>query len=185
MRRVVITGLGCVAPPGKSVPEFWSAMVAGRSSIGKYPQAVPEPIGHVVLAPVLNFNVEDQFDSKRLVLLDRFSFFALVAAREAVKDAGLVLTDAERPRAAVVLGSGIGGNTTHEEQYLRLIGAKTLRVHPLTIPKLMLNAATSQLTMEFGMMGPAYSISSACASANHAIGQAFWFVRSEIGRAHV
>lgn len=178
MRRVVVTGLGCVAPVGHSVPDFWNAVVAGKSAIGKYPQHVPELIAHVVLAPVLNFNADALFDSKKLILLDRFSQFALIAAREAVKDAGLELTEAERPRTAVVLGSGIGGNTTHDEQYQRLAKANNPRVHPLTIPRLMLNAATSQVTMEFGTTGPAYSISSACASANHAIGQAFWFVRS-------
>src|SRR5262245_41424529 len=178
MRRVVVTGLGCVAPLGQSVPDFWNALIAGKSAIGKYPDHVPGLIAHVVLAPVLNFNADAQFDSKKLILLDRFSQFALLAAREAVKDAGLVLSDAEKPRSAVVLGSGIGGNTTHDEQYQRLARSNNPRVHPLTIPRLMLNAAASQLTMEFGMTGPAYSISSACASANHAIGQAFWFVRS-------
>jgi nodulation protein E len=179
MRRVVVTGLGCVAPIGQCVPDFWNALVAGRSAIGKFPEHVPEQIAHVVLAPIVGFNADAQFEPKRqLPFLDRFSQFALLAAREAARDAGLVLSDSEKPRSAVVLGSGIGGNTTHEEQYQRLAKSNNPRVHPLTIPRLMLNAAASQVTMEFGMTGPAYSISSACASANHAIGQAMWFIRS-------
>ena len=105
--------------------------------------------------------------------MDRFSQFALLAAREALDDAGLELSDELSRRTAVILGTGTGGKTTDDEAFRELYGKGNPRVRPSVIPRLMVSAATSHLTIEFGITGPAFTVSSACSSANHAIAQAF------------
>ena len=110
-------------------------------------------------------------------MLDRFSQFALVAAREAVADAGLALNREAATRTAVILGTGVGGKTTDDEAFWKLYGEGNPRVHPTVIPRLMASSATSHVTMEFGITGPAFTVSSACSSAGHAIAQAFFMVR--------
>ncbi len=103
-------------------------------------------------------------------MLDRFSQFGLVAAREAVSDAGISFEGEAGERTAAIIGSGVGGQTTLDDSYWAIYAEKKTRVHPFTVPRLMINAATSQITMEHGSKGPAYSIASACSSANHANG---------------
>src|SRR5262249_7252280 len=119
------------------------------------------------------------FDAKRIVFLDRVSQFALVAARQAVKQSGLDFKDGGLgERTACIVGTGIGGENTHDEQSRRFYGDKNPRVHPLAIVRLMANARACQITMEHGITGPAFAVVSACASANHAMAQAFEMVRS-------
>jgi nodulation protein E len=178
MNRVVITGLGVVSPVGCAIGEFWSALVEGRSGIGPITIIPSDGLTTRVAAQVTGFDPEAHFEPRRVGLLDRFSQFAVVAARAAARDAGLQLDEEEACAAATIVGSGAGGQNTMEDQYHRLYVGGSSRLHPLTIPRLMLNAAASQVTMDLGLKGPSYAIASACASATHAIGLGFQMVRA-------
>jgi nodulation protein E len=118
------------------------------------------------------------FAPKQCGLLDRFAQFAVVAARAAVQDSGLTISDELALEAATVLGSAAGGQTTMDDSYFRLYGENSSRLHPLTVPRLMTSAAASQISMDLGLKGPAFCTSTACASGAHAIGLAFHMIRS-------
>jgi nodulation protein E len=129
-------------------------------------------------AQVREYDPGKHFDDKRVVFLDPFSQFALIAAREAVQDSGITLTQELGENAAVVTGSGLGGQTTLGAGLSRLyLGERLPFDGPLFIPRAMANAGACHISMEFGITGPAYTVSTACCSANHAIGQAFRMVR--------
>lgn len=178
MHRVVITGLGVVSPIGHNVPAFAANLFAGQSGISTITYPKPETETKFPGAPVRDFAPEKVIDAKKLGFMDRFSQFAVVAAREAMQDAALTLPPDLALRTAVILGTGAGGQNTLEESYDRLHGSANGRVHPFTVPRLMANAAASQVSMDLGAMGPAYSIASACASATHAMGVAMQMVRA-------
>lgn len=129
-------------------------------------------------AEVRDFVPTEHFEDKRLSLLDRCAQLALVASREAVASSGLDFRGALGLRSAAIVGSGVGGMGTLDENYYRLYGQGAKRLVPYTIPKLMISAAVSHLTMEHGIRGPAFTIASACSSGTHAIGTAFQMVRS-------
>ena len=177
MQTVVITGLGAVSALGLGVDPLWKGLTDGRSGIGTIALVPPEKLNIRVGAEVPGYRAEDHFELKQLGLLDRFSQFALLAAREAVEDAGLAFSEHVRRRAGVIIGTGVGGKTTDDEAFEKLYGQGNLRVHPTVIPRLMTSSATSQVTMEFGLTGPAFTVSSACSSANHAVGQALGLIR--------
>ena len=180
MRRVVITGMGVVSPIGHSVTEFWGNLSNGVSGIGPITNISSQGLSNPIAAEVKNFDTEKLFDAKKLPMLDRFSQLGIVAAREAVTDSGLAFEGEMAERTATIIGTGVGGQNTLEEAYNRLLtnDRKIVRVHPFTVPRLMVNAATSHISMEHGITGPSYSIASACASATHAIGTAVHLIRS-------
>lgn len=178
MRRVVVTGIGCVSAIGNTAPEFLAALREGRSGIAEVTLAPVEQLNARVAAEVKGFEPEQHIDRRKLATLDRFSQFALVAAGEAIRDAGVEIDEALGRRTAVVIGTGVGGMTTMDENYHRLYAEGASRLPPFTIPKLMANAATSHISMTHGITGPAWSVASACSSSNHAIGLAFSMVRS-------
>jgi len=178
VRRVVITGLGVFASTGKDAESFFHNLVQGRSAIRRITQFDASSLSVQIAAEVPDYDPCAYFPLKRLDLLDRFSQFGLLAAGEAMKSSGLELRDEERPRFGVVTGSGMGGATTFDNGYFNLYANKVTRLHPFTIPKLMISAAASHITMEHGITGPSFTVASACASANHAIGIAFHMVRS-------
>src|SRR6267142_919148 len=126
-------------------------------------------------AEVADFDPSVHFEPKVFSLMDRFSQFAVVAARQAIADAGL--EGRCGLATATIIGSGVGGQTTLDEAYKRLYGANATRLHPFTIPRLMLNAAASHVSMDLRLGGPAFAVASACASGTHALGQAFRMVR--------
>ncbi|MAM60240.1 beta-ketoacyl-[acyl-carrier-protein] synthase family protein [Maritimibacter sp. UBA3975] len=183
MRRVVITGAGTINPLGATVAGTWDAMRAGRVAIG--PLDIPDVhrLAHPIGAAVAGFDPSAHFDPQRLGLLDRFSQFALVAGREATGQAGLGRDPALSPRAGVILGNSGGGMTTQDDGFRAVYEGGRNRVHPFTVPRLMGNAPSAHLTMEFGFTGPSFTVSSACASSNHAIGQAAAMIRA--GQADV
>jgi len=183
MNRVVITGIGVVSPIGCTVDRFWSALVEARSGIGPISVAPTDRLTARIAAQVLDFDPSQHFDPKRANLLDRFSQFAVVAARAAVRDAQLEITEELAIEAATIVGNAAGGQNSVDESYFKLYGQNSPRVHPLTIPRWMVNAAVSQVSMDLGLKGPTYTIASACASGTHAIGQAFHMVRS--GQARI
>ncbi len=182
-RRVAVTGLGTIAPNGNDTETFWSNIKAGRSGIREITLVPPEKLFTKIAAEVKDFDPDDHFEKGRLALLDRFSQLALVAAREAVADSGIGFDEALSLRTATIIGSGVGGQSTLDDNYYRVYGQGAKRLHPFTIPRLMLNAAASQVSMEVGLKGPSFAVASACASATHAIGQAFHMVRH--GQAEV
>jgi nodulation protein E len=176
MPRVVITGLGVVSPAGQSIDDFWPAIVAGKSAIRPLTLIPTAQLTSKIAGEVADFDPSAHFDDKPLSMLDRFAQFAVVAARQAVADAGLQ-GQCALATAATIIGSAAGGQTTVDEGYKRLYSDNATRVHPLTIPRWMLNAATSQVSMNLGLGGPAFAVASACASGTHALGQAFRLVR--------
>ena len=177
MRRVVITGIGVFASTGKNVDSFFKMLVEGRSAIRRIRQFDPASLSVQIAAEIPDYEPTDYFPAKRLDLLDRFSQFGLLAAKEAMETSGLDLRDEERSRFGVVMGTGMGGATTFDSGYYSLYVKEAVRLHPFTIPKIMHNAATSQICMEFGAQGPALTTATACSSSGHAIGQAFHLVK--------
>jgi len=186
MHRVVITGMGAVTPLGHTATATWEAMREGRCAIGPMHSLAEENLRAGIAAEVRDFDPGRHFDDRRLPLLDRFSQFALVAAREAVAQSGVDFeADALGVDTAVVVGTGIGGEQTHDAAMQRLYRDGSPRTHPLTIVRLMANAPASHIGIEYGLTGPAFATSSACASSNHALAQAFQMVRSGVARAAI
>ncbi|HEY3920260.1 MAG TPA: beta-ketoacyl-[acyl-carrier-protein] synthase family protein [Stellaceae bacterium] len=178
MNRVVITGLGVCSPLGKNAAEFSATLKAGKSAIGPISIIETEGLITKIGAQVLDFDPNAYFESNKLPLYDRCTQFALVAAREAIAQSGLDFRNGLGARSATIIGSGVGGQGTQDENYQRLYLQGAKRCHPLTIPKLMINAPCCHITMEHGITGPSFVVASACSSANHAIGVAFQMVRA-------
>ncbi len=179
MRRVAITGIGSINALGHDAATSWQAMREGRGGIGPIVNIATELLQVKIAAEVRGFDPAAHFDPKRLALLDRVSQFALVAAREAIAQSGLDFRAGGRgERSACVIGTGIGGENTHDETARRFYGERKANVHPLTIVRLMANAPACHVTMEFGITGPSFAVVSACASANHAMAQAFDMIRN-------
>jgi len=178
MRRVAITGVGVVSPLGLDADSFWQSLLAAKSGIGEIQSIDPAQIRFKYGAEIKNYIPEDHLDAKDASFMQRFAQFAVIAAEEAVAGASIEWTAALRESAAVVTGSCLGGRPIEEAGYWELFHNNRSRVHPLTIPLSMNNAGASHICMRFGVQGPAYTVSTACASSTHAIGQAFWMVRS-------
>ncbi|CUX82262.1 MAG: beta-ketoacyl-acyl-carrier-protein synthase II [Roseibaca calidilacus] len=178
MRRVVITGAGTLNPLGADVASTFKAMQAGRCAIGPLTCRDVERLSVQIGAEVSGFDPVSHFTRAQLPLLDRFTQFALVSARQAMAQAGLDLSEAEQLRAGVVLGTAGGGNLTVDDNYRTVYEEGKNRVHPFVVPRLMHNAAASHVSMEFGLKGPGFTTSTACASANHAMGQALMMIRA-------
>ena len=175
---MAVTGLGMVCSLGKNVSEAWRQLRAGLPGIARLEAVDPSLLRFSNAAEVRGFDSAAHFDPNRLSLLDRFAQFAIVAAREAVTQAGLEFSDKLRDRAAIITGCCLGGQTSEDAEFESLYRQGKNRVHPLTIPRTMANAGASVVSMEFGIRGPAFTVSSACSSSAHAIGLAFHMVRS-------
>jgi nodulation protein E len=177
MNRVVVTGIGVVSPIGSTREKFWSGLVEARSGIGPITNIPTDRLTTRIAAQVRDFDPSRHFDPKRENLLDRFSQFAVVAARAAVKDAQLDITEEIALQTATIVGNGAGGMTSLDESYFKLYGQNATRAHPLSIPRFMMNAACGLISMDLGLKGPTFMVASACSSGTHAIGQAFQMVR--------
>jgi nodulation protein E len=178
VQRVVITGIGVISAIGLTRDAFWRSLVDGTCGIRTIHSPDFEQLRFKHAADVEGFVPEDHLSAKELTLMDRFAQFAVVTAKEAMAQSGLELTPAMREDGAIITGSCIGGRSAEEVGYRELYIHGRNRVHPLTIPLGMSNAGTSHISMQFGIQGPSYTISTACASSGHAIGQAFHMVRS-------
>jgi 3-oxoacyl-[acyl-carrier-protein] synthase II len=172
-RRVVVTGLGAVSPLGNTVPEFWANAIAGKNGIGPITHFDPRDLPTRFAGEVRNFDPSVLVGKKDARRMDRFAQFAVVAAREAVTESGLQITDENRDRIGVIVASGIGGIMTLEEQHSVLLERGPDRVSPFFIPMLMGNSAPGQISIVFDVHGPSQTTVSACASANNAIGDAY------------
>lgn len=177
MRRVAITGAGTVNALGQTVGATWAAMREGRCGIGPLGLRDRERLSVKIGAQVTDWKPETLFDRQQLQLCDRFTQFTLHAARQAVAQAGLDFPGALGETAGVVFGTAAGGLGTSDDSYRAVYAEGKARVHPFTVPRLMNNAAAAHVSMEFGIEGPAFSVSTACASSNHAMGLAFQMVR--------
>jgi nodulation protein E len=178
MNRVVVTGLGVVSALGPDFKSFSAALRSGKSAIGKLTTIPLDGLITTIGAEIRDFEPAKHFPEAKLALLDRSVQVALVAAREAIGQSGLSFRGQLGPRTAAIIGSGVGGQGTLDDGYRRIYGEGQKRLHPFTIPKLMINASASHITMEHGINGPSFTVASACASANHAIGVAFQMLRS-------
>lgn len=171
-RRVVITGLGTVNPLAAGVAGYWQGLLAGKNAIANIENI--DTSAHKVHfgGEVKRFAPEDVLSAKTVRHLDRFAQFALVAAVEAVKDSGLDFGKEDSFRCGVIFGSGIGGLAEFEEQHTVHMNRGPGRISPFIIPKMIANAASGNISIQFGLQGPNTTISTACASAAHAIGDA-------------
>ena len=177
MRRVAITGIGVVSPIGNNVGEFWDSLAAGRSGIGPITKVDTSELRFKNAAEVKGFNAAEYFDERAMMMLDPFAHFGITAAREAVKESGIAFGDELKDRTGVVTGSCLGGKETEDAFFYDLYANKKNRVPPIAIPRSMSNSVASHVSMEFGLTGATFTTSTACSSANHAIGQAFWLIR--------
>jgi len=174
----VITGLGCVTALAESVEGLFIALCEGKSGVSNIEcfdtSAFPVRFGgenkHFDITKYI-----DKHDGKRM---DRFTQFALAAAIQAVKDSGLDFSKEDPYRVGVIVGTGIGGIKEIEEQHIRLLEKGPGKISPFCIPRLMANAASGNIAMQYGLRGPNFCVSSACATGNHAIGEAFWNIIS-------
>ena len=177
MRRVVITGIGAITPAGITAAETWDSIAAGRTAIGPIEGLRPELLTVRIAGQVKNFDTARYFKSRQAGTMDRVSQFAVVAAREALADSGLVVTDDIAAIASVIVGIGVGGMSTIDDAFHLMYAQNIPRCHPFTVPRLMPNAPASQISMDLGLKGTTYAVASACASGTHAIGLAFRAIR--------
>jgi 3-oxoacyl-(acyl-carrier-protein) synthase len=178
MRRVAVTGLGVVSPVGMHGAEFFEALLAARSGIRAVDVNFPTGLEQVLMGSI-DFEPEKHFPKAKLLTMDRVSQLALVAAREAMAQAGLDvdLRGLEATRFGVSVGTGSGGSGSLEAAYYALLEQKVPRLRPLTVVLAMYNAMAAHLSMEFGLKGPSSTVSNACASSATAIGDAFRQIR--------
>lgn len=177
-RRVVITGHGAISALGMTAAENRASLREGRCAIGPLEFKDVERLSIAIGGQIRGYRPEDHFGRQELSLYDPFTQFALLAAREAVAEAGLVFEGAAGERAGVVLGTAGGGLQTQDENYRQVYEEGKNRVHPFVVPRLMNNAAASHISMVHGLKGPTYTVASACASSNHAMGQALALIRA-------
>ncbi|QFT62504.1 nodulation protein E [Roseivivax halotolerans] len=178
MKRVVITGAGTINALGRDVPATLEAMREARSGIVPLIMRDRERLAVQIGGQVQGYEPEERFNRQQIALYDRYTQFTLLAAEEAIAQSGLKFDGELASRAGVVLGTSGGGLTTQDENYRAVYEEGKNRVHPFVVPKLMNNAACSHVSMQYNIKGPSFTVASACASSNHAMGQAFWFVRS-------
>jgi nodulation protein E len=178
MNRVVITGSGTVNALGTDVSETLLSMQEGKCGIGPLQFRDVDRLSIKIGAQIKGYTETDYFNRQELVLYDRVTQFAILAARQAVNESGLIFDGELSENSGVLLGTAAGGMNTWEDNYRAVFESGKNRVHPFVVPKLMNNAATSHVSMEFNLKGPSFTVSTACASSNHAIGLAFQMVRS-------
>ena len=176
--RVVVTGWGVLSSIGHTAEAYWANLSKGVCGIAPAVTIPTDQLAQKVVAEVKDYDPRKYFDERQASPMDRVAQFGVIAAREAIAHSGLTFDDELSEHTATIIGCGVGGQSTQDENYKRLYGDKAKRLHPLTIPKLMVNAPASQISMICGLRGPAFVVASACASATHAIGLAFQMVRS-------
>jgi len=185
MKRVVITGAGTINSLGHSVPDTLEAMREGRCGISELEFRDVERLAIKIGGQVRGFEAEGRFNRQQMTLYDRFTQFTLTAAKEAIDQSGIEFHGELSARSGVVLGTAGGGVSTWDDNYRSVYEDGKNRVHPFVVPKLMNNAAASHVSMEHNLKGPSFTVSTACASSNHAMALAFQMVRSGAAPAMV
>jgi len=171
-RRAVVTGIGVLAPNGNSLSEYWDALIAGKSGIGPIQSFDAENLSVRIAGELSNFNPEDHFDRKEIRRLDPFSIYALVTSHESISHSGLDQSDVNKERVSVIIGTGVGGIQTLENQHGVFSNRGQRRVTPYFVPKMISNIAAGQIAIHHGFQGPNHTVVSACASGTDAIGTA-------------
>lgn len=180
-RRVVITGVGIISPIGNTKDEFWKGLIEGRSGADTLKAFDPAPFSSHIAAEVKNFDPTPCISPKELKRIDKFIQYAICAAKMAVQDSGIDAAKTDLCRAGVYIGSGIGGLHTIEEQHAAFLergrekGAS--RITPFLIPMLIVNMASGMVSIMLGFKGPNSAVATACATGNHAIGDAFRIIK--------
>ena len=177
MRRVVVTGVGAVTPVGNTAEEFWAALIQGKSGIGPVTRFDASPLPTRIAGELKGFDPLRYMDKKDDRKFDPFLKYAIACAAMAVEDAGLNVERVDRTRFGVLVGSGIGGITTLLETHKTLLDKGPDRVSPFFIPMLIINMASGLISMRFGARGPNSSVVTACATGNHAIGDAMKIIQ--------
>jgi len=185
VKRVVITGAGTINALGHNVPQTLEAMREGRCGIGPLDFRDVDRLAIKIGGQVRDFNADSEFNRQQMSLYDRFTQFTLLAAKEAIGQSGLTFTGDLAATSGVVVGTAGGGVSTWDDNYRAVYEEGKNRVHPFVVPKLMNNAAASHVSMEFNLKGPSFTVSTACASSNHAMAQAFAMVRSGMSTAMI
>ena len=185
MNRVVITGAGTINPLGSDVASTFVAMQEGRCGIGPLEIIDVDRLSIQIGGQVKDYDEAAHFNRQQIALYDRFTQFTLLAAREAIGQSGLTFSGELADSSGVVLGTSGGGLNTQDENYRAVYEAGKNRVHPFIVPKLMNNAAASHVSMEWNLRGPSFTVATACASSNHAMGQAFNMVRCGMAKVMV
>ncbi len=185
MKRVVITGAGTINALGHSVDETMKAMREGQCGIAALDFRDVDRLAIKIGGQVQAFEAEGHFNRQQIALYDRFTQFTLFAADQAIKQSGLEFIGELAARTGVVLGTAGGGVSTWDDNYRSVYEDGKNRVHPFVVPKLMNNAAASHVSMEYNLKGPSFTVSTACASSNHAMAQAFQMIRSGMAEAMV
>jgi 3-oxoacyl-[acyl-carrier-protein] synthase II len=176
-RRVVITGMGLVTALGNDLEESWSALLAGRSGVGPITRFDAGRFDSRIAAEVKGFDAGRFMDRKEARRMDLYSQYALAASHMAIEDAGLDLEKEDRDRIGVVIGSGIGGIETHEEQNRKYLEGGPDRISPFYVPMMIVDIAAGLVSIRYGLKGPNYCTVSACATSAHAIGDAFRMIK--------
>ena len=176
-RRVVVTGMGAITPIGNNVEEFFNGLIEGKCGIDNITLFDTEKFKVKLAAQVKGYNAEDYFDRRAAKRLDRFSQFAMIAAREAMKDSGITKENTNMERVGIVVSSGIGGLGTIEEQNINLNQKGPDRVSPMYIPMAICNMAAGNIAIDLGIRGESECIVTACASGTHSIGEALRLIR--------
>lgn len=169
-RRVVITGMGSITPLGLNTNEFWQALLAGKSGVGPITYFDVHDYPTRIAAQVKGLNPEEHFEKKEVRRLDQFTRFAVIAAREAIHQASMDLENENKDRIGVIVGSGIGGILTFEQEMRKMIEQGPRRISPFFIPQMISDIAAGLISMEFGFKGPNFATVSACATSGHAVG---------------
>lgn len=177
-RRVVVTGLGVVSALGIGAARHFEGLREGRVGIRPIQRIDSELLGIKIAAEAIDFEGADIFQKSEIALRDRVTQMAVVAAREAVAQSDFAPSESEASRVGVVIGCSMGGMQTMDDGFHDVYAKQRGRIHPFTVPKQMPNAPASHLSMEFGLKGPAWAVTTACASSNHALGQAMQMIRS-------
>ncbi|EGW38617.1 3-oxoacyl-[acyl-carrier-protein] synthase 2 [Desulfosporosinus sp. OT] len=175
--RAVITGMGVVSPVGNQLDEFWNNLIEGKSGIGLLTRFDTEQLPTKVAAEVKDFEPTEWINKKESRHMDRFAQFAIAAAKMALSDSGLDLEKVNKERAGAVMGCGIGGVITFEEQKEVLMNKGSGRISPFFVPMLISNMAAGHLSIEFGLQGSSMTVATACASATNAIGEALRMIQ--------
>ncbi|MBI5115961.1 beta-ketoacyl-ACP synthase II [Candidatus Poribacteria bacterium] len=178
-RRVVITGAGVISPVGNTLDKFWESLKEGRSGTKRLTYFDTTDYSSKVAGMVENFNAEDYFSPKEVKRTDRFTHFALAAGKLALANSGIDLEKVDRDRFGVLIGSGVGGMTTIEDQHLVYLEKGPKRISPFFVPMLIINMAAGVVAMNFGLKGPNAAVSTACATGSHAIGDAYRIIERD------
>ncbi|KJS18940.1 MAG: 3-oxoacyl-ACP synthase [Clostridiaceae bacterium BRH_c20a] len=176
-RRVVVTGIGVISPVGTGIEKFWSSLLEGQSGIGPITRFDASELTTRIAGEVKDFQVENYIDKKEARRMDLFTQYAVAGAKMAVEDSGMDLSQVDLNRMGVILGSGIGGIETFEDQCKVLLNKGPNRVSPFMVPMMIVNMAAGQISIHLGAKGPNITVVSACASGTNAVGDAFKLIQ--------